>query len=219
MQGVGPVFRYLYSRYSTLKFGNSEKYWITRYAKGGNSGAGSYNRLAEQKAEVINRFVVDCHIKSVIEFGCGDGNQLRLAIYPQYIGFDISPVALALCNELFRDDQSKSFRLIQDYAGETAHCTLSLDVIYHLVEDDVFDAYMRRLFQASTRFVIIYSSNKSDQEANIEAPIHVKHREFTSWVEAHMPEWQLRQYIPNRYPYSGDPAESSFADFYIYERT
>jgi hypothetical protein len=37
---------------------------------------------------------------------------------------------------------------------------LSLDVIYHLVEDEVFDAYMRSLFAHAGRFVVIYSSNK-----------------------------------------------------------
>ena len=30
---------------------------IQRYKKGGNSGAGSYNHLAEFKAEVLNQFV------------------------------------------------------------------------------------------------------------------------------------------------------------------
>ena len=30
-------------------------YWETRYASGGNSGAGSYNKDAEAKAEYINK--------------------------------------------------------------------------------------------------------------------------------------------------------------------
>ena len=36
---------------------NSGEYWENRYKANGNSGAGSYNRLAEFKAEVINGFV------------------------------------------------------------------------------------------------------------------------------------------------------------------
>ena len=36
---------------------NSHEYWEKRYASGGNSGAGSYNYLAEFKAEILNNFV------------------------------------------------------------------------------------------------------------------------------------------------------------------
>src|SRR5690606_5981759 len=98
------------------------------------------------------RFVAEQQIASVIEFGCGDGNQLRLAKYPQYIGYDISPEAVAQCKAIFRDDPTKSFHPLHEYQGETADLTLSLDVIFHLIEDEVFDTYMRRLFSASNRF-------------------------------------------------------------------
>lgn len=40
-----------------LDFKNSESYWIERYDKGGNSGAGSYDNYAEFKADIINDFV------------------------------------------------------------------------------------------------------------------------------------------------------------------
>ncbi len=65
-------------------FPGSDKYWEQRYAVGGNSGVGSYGKFANFKAEVINKFVREHKIKSVIEFGCGDGNQLKLANYPSY---------------------------------------------------------------------------------------------------------------------------------------
>ena len=63
-------------------FSTSGSYWEERYARGGNSGAGSYNRLAEFKAEYLNRFVSEHEIKTVIEFGSGDGGPLRQASYP-----------------------------------------------------------------------------------------------------------------------------------------
>lgn len=213
---IGPVLRYATRQVLSPRFSDSASYWVKRYAQGGYSGQGSYNKLAEQKAEVINRFVAEHQIATVIEFGCGDGNQLRLANYPHYIGYDISPEAIAQCQAIFKDDPTKSFHPLSAYQGATADLILSLDVIFHLIEDDVFDAYMRRLFAASNRYVIIYSSNKDDQ-TDVFVP-HVKHRRFTTWVKANMPEWTLIQHIPNRYPYTGDPATSSFADFYIYER-
>lgn len=195
-------------------FPGSEKYWVKRYEAGGNSGPGSYQHLAQFKAEVINNFVTENSISTVIEYGCGDGNQLKLAIYPDYLGLDISMKAIDLCRQTFEQDERKQFKLIRDYDGETAEVTLSLDVIYHLIEDEVFNSYMERLFNSADRFVIIYSSN-TDMNRLEQAP-HVKHRHFTKWVELNKPNWRLTQHIPNRYPLRNDQHEESFSDFYIF---
>lgn len=111
-------------------FSTSEKYWDQRYKTGGNSGAGSYGKLAEFKAEIINDFGKKHGVRTIIEFGCGDGNQLRIAGYPNYLGFDVSGEAIALCNKNFNKDHSKTFKLLNEYDGQTAELTLSLDVIY-----------------------------------------------------------------------------------------
>jgi SAM-dependent methyltransferase len=190
----------------------SEKYWIDRYAAGRNSGSGSYNHLAEFKAEILNNFVDTQQVRSVIEYGCGDGNQLKLANYPQYIGFDVSPGAIALCQQIFAGDPSKGFKLAKDYDNERAELTLSLDVLYHLIEDSVFESYLTRLFDSATKYVIIYSSNKDEQQSLS----HIKHRKFTQWVEQNCQQWELIQHIPNRYPDNGNHEQTSFADFYIY---
>ena len=196
-------------------FSGSKNYWQRRYSSGGNSGAGSYHKLAKFKAEVLNGFVTDKRIESIIEYGCGDGNQLKLLAYPSYTGFDVSPEAIAQCNKIFSNDKTKTFSLMDDYAGKSAQLTLSLDVIYHLVEDDVFFAYMDRLFDTSEKFVIIYSSN-TDNQKKLQA-VHVKHRHFSKWIERKA-QWTLLEHIPNRYPYAGDDQEGSFADFYFYEK-
>lgn len=198
-------------------FPGSKMYWEDRYVKGGNSGAGSYGRLATFKAEILNSFVEENEIKSVLEFGCGDGNQLTLARYPRYVGFDVSVTAIDLCMKKFERDRTKSFYLIDAYAGQIADLALSLDVIFHLVENDVFEEYMRRLFRAATRFVIIYSSNIDKNDAYQGS--HVNHRKFTDWVERNCDGWFLKTHIPNKYPGDGNDTENSFADFYIYERT
>ena len=88
-------------------FPGSKQYWIERYEAGRTSGAGSYNELAEFKAEIINAFVVDHGIQTVMDFGCGDGNQLQLANYPDYTGFDVSPRAVDLCRNIFSSDDRK----------------------------------------------------------------------------------------------------------------
>ncbi len=203
-------------RKSPKSFHGSEDYWIRRYAAKGNSGHGSYQKLAEFKAELLNSFIQQENIQTVIEYGCGDGNQLKLAEYPAYTGFDVSPAAINLCQTLFVDDPTKQFKLIQDHAGEKAQLTLSLDVLYHLVEDEVFAEYMARLFDSSQKFVIIYSTNM-DTNTEAQAP-HVRHRAFSQWVDQHKPEWQLLKHIPNKYPFTGDIKTGSLADFFIYRQ-
>jgi len=197
-------------------FPGSEQYWIDRYKKGGNSGDGSYSKLAEFKAEIINHFVEENNITSVMEFGCGDGNQLTLAKYKRYIGFDVSPEAIKLCRSLFEKDASKEFFLLKDYAGQKAELTMSLDVIYHLIEDEVFHSYMNKLFDSSSRFTIIYASNK--EENSSDGASHVKHRKFTDWIEKYRADWMLISHIPNRYPWKGDTQTGSFSDFYVFKK-
>lgn len=195
---------------------SSQTYWDKRYKSGGNSGPGSYGQLAAFKAEVLNDFVIKHGIASVIEFGFGDGNQLTLARYPKYTGYDISTTALKTCQNLFKNDPSKEFFLTSEYDERKASLSISLDVIFHLTEDKVFADYMHRLFDASTQFVIVYSSNQNEP---IEpTSIHVKHRQFSRWIEDHAPKWQLFEKIKNPYPYNGDSHATSFADFYIYRK-
>ena len=39
---------------------------------------------------------------------------------------------------------------------DRAELALSLDVIYHLVEDTVYESYMGQLFDSATKYVIVY---------------------------------------------------------------
>lgn len=197
-------------------FAGSAEYWNARYAAGGNSGAGSYDRLADFKANMINQFVGENRVETVIEYGCGDGNQLTLAQYPAYVGFDVSENAVSRCKELFSKDATKRFEVLRNYAGETAQLTLSLDVIYHLTEDSTFVDYMNRLFDSSVRYVVVYSSDTDSQRPDQAS--HVRHRKFTDWIGKNRPDWKLKEHVPNQYPLVDDERKGSFADFYIYEK-
>jgi SAM-dependent methyltransferase len=181
-----------------LRFRRSSDYWERRYVGGGTSGAGSYGAQADFKAAFLNEFVLRNRVRSVIELGCGDGSQLRLAQYPTYLGLDVSRTAVQICTEAFRNDRSKSFLYYDPDAFSDparflrADLALSLDVVYHLVEDHVFETYMQNLFDAADRFVIVYAT---DHERRDRAP-HVRNRIFTSWIDAHVPAWELRHVEP-----------------------
>ena len=209
------------------RFAGSAAYWQQRYAEGGHSGAGSYGKFAVFKAEVLNGLFDELNLRSAIEFGCGDGNQLRLLTIADYLGVDVNPEAVARCRAAFAGVPGRRFVLLSSahggaraadgfdtYRGERADCALSLDVVYHLVEDAAFEAHMRLLFAAATRCVVIYSS---DRDADAADGPHVRHRCFTEWVAQQAPQWRLLRRVPNAYPFAGDWRTGSFADFHIYE--
>lgn len=217
--GLSKVLEFLYFRvFSKVRsFPGSAEYWERRYSSGGNSGLGSYNELGLFKAQFLNEFVERNQVDSVLEYGCGDGSQLELARYPQYTGFDVSASAVEMCRDKFKGAGNKEFFLGEQYDGRTADLTLSLDVIYHIVEDLVFQGYMERLFDSSIRYVAIYSSNTEKQAATQAS--HVKHRLFSKWVEENRSQWELIEHVPNEHPFDGNVARGTTADFYLYQKS
>ncbi|WP_413616475.1 glycosyltransferase [Halomonas cupida] len=202
-------------------------YWESRYASGRNSGAGSYGRLARFKAHFLNHFVRKNEIQSVLEIGCGDGAQLSLAEYPQYTGLDISPTIIEHCSQAFAHDSTKRFQAYKpesfDPASVQSELALSLDVIYHLSNDEVYEYYLKHLFAASTRFVIIYSNASSEQGHRTginESAGYVRFRDVLGDVEEWYPGWSLVEAVPNSYPFSAiNPNNTSFADFFVFEKS
>jgi hypothetical protein len=126
----------------------------------------------------------------------------------------VSRAAIGLCKRRFFSDATKSFFLYDgasfvDRAGLfTADLAISLDVVYHLVEDQVFEMYMTHLFDSGDRYVVVYATNVVMGGT---AP-HVRHRCFSSWVDDNCPQWQLTQMTRGSNPGPGR------ADFFVYKR-
>ena len=133
-----------------------------------------------------------------------------------YLGLDVSPAAIAMCRAMFAGDSSKEFRTTDGYDGDQADTALSLDVIYHLVEDAVFERYMTTIFNAAQKWVVIYSSNFDGLDEN--HADHVRHRKFTNWITTHRPEWYCARIIKNEFPFSGDFKSGSHADFHFFRK-
>jgi SAM-dependent methyltransferase len=192
---------------------SSAAYWEGRYRVGGNSGAGSYGRLAAFKAAFVNGFVALNAVRSVIEFGCGDGNQLSLLSIPHYTGVDVAPTVLERCRARFPNHLFVDRSRLADVP--TADLGLSMDVIFHLTEDAVFADYMRTLFALSADFVIIYSSDYDARSPDR----HVRHRLVADYVRRMLPAWTLLARVPNIYPFDPRrPHDTSFADFMVFGR-
>jgi len=208
---IARLFEHLRLALGLGRFRTSTDYWEDRYRRGGDSGGGSYGDLARFKADVLNAFVERHAVRSVVEFGCGDGSQLGLVRYPSYLGVDASAEAVRICRDKYAADATKRFATLAEYDGAKADMALSLDVIYHLVEDAVFEAHIRSVFAAGERWVAVYSTD-TDEQKPLQSP-HVRHRRFTERVAATQPGWTLRETVPNAHP------KLSQASFFFYERT
>lgn len=198
-----------------LSFGGSQDYWQQRYRRGGDSGSGSSGEAARYKADVLNAFVEQQHVASVIEFGSGDGRQLQLATYSDYLGLDISPEAVAECRRAFEGDARKRFMLLRDYQAETAELTLSLDVMFHLVEDSIYHEYLDRLFAASTRYVAIYSTDVEMPKGNLP---HVRHRAISIDVRNRFPTFVRMEDVEAGLPPPVEFSRGAPSRFLFYKR-
>lgn len=169
-----------------MKTFDSKNYWQNRYKTGGSSGAGSRGNEAIKKAEYINNIIDRYNIKSVNDYGHGDCNQLsHMKKVDSYIGYDVSDCARNKCISMFTDDNK--YKFIDDVSKfKKADLALSLDVIYHLVEDDVYYGYLDDLFSTSG-IVLIYSTDKDCSSGSD----HCRHRKFTSYIKTRFPDFFL----------------------------
>jgi cyclopropane fatty-acyl-phospholipid synthase-like methyltransferase len=202
-----------------VEFENSSQYWKDRYENGGDSGEGSYGPLARYKATFINDFSRANGINSAVEFGCGDGNQSSMFQFSHYLGVDISRKCVEDARKRF-DRRGWSFLTVDEYDLQdtvTADLGMSLDVIYHLVEDEVYRAYLSRIFSSSRRYVLIYASNFEHFDANLP---HVRHRKFVDDIRQRHSDWRFVGDEPNPFAKNHDSEREygSFARFHIFEK-
>jgi len=155
---------------------NSKEYWEQRYAGGGDSGTGSYGVSATIKADYINSVIEKYNIKTLNDLGHGDGNQIHLLKgFDQYTGYDVSSTIRDKCILQFKDD--KRYTFIDDVSQfKQADLAMSLDVLYHLTEHNVFVDYIDRLFSLG-EYVLIYAVDR-DQRGDS----HVLCRKFTDYI-------------------------------------
>lgn len=197
---------------------NVKEYWNKRYESGGNSGAGSYGALREFKINFLNSFIAENGVSSLVDLGCGDGSVASGIVVERYTGLDISKQALVLCEEAVGNPEARFFCTenfpYREHAG-AFDAALSMDVIFHLVEDSLFVNYMANLFSLSGKYVIIYSSDREDDGTS---PCHLRHRKISDYIKESEPGWVLLRTVSNKYPFAGDHVNQSFSDFFIYRR-
>lgn len=189
-------------------------YWDQNYAQGGTSGSGSYGVLAEFKAEVIQDLVDRHQLERVIEFGCGDGHQLSLLNYPQYLGLDVAYSSIDLCMKRFADDPSKSFlpydpRHFWNKGFLRCDLVVCLDVLYHITDDFDFKKTLDDMFSCDPAYLVLYTRITRSDEAFVVSTI--QDRDILQHLQAY-PQYEIERIIKQRYPHM------SSADFIILKR-
>jgi hypothetical protein len=197
---------------------NSAEYWDKRYKLNATSGSGSYGQLAQYKSDVINNFISENVIHSILDYGVGDGNQLSLLNVNKYTGIDISDFIIKKCKEQFKHDISKKFFNVNEFLKnvEKHDLAISCDVLYHLIEDNVYYEYLKNLFVFSKKYVIIYAADIDYNET-----IHVKFRKFTDYIKTNFKQWKLVKEIKNKYLRTDIKVHKdnqSPSNFYIYKK-
>lgn len=148
---------------------NMIEYWERRYRTGGISGAGSRGSEAVVKAQLVQNLINVHDISSVLDLGCGDGYIASMIYAERYVGYDPSVSATKVAQEF-----CPHLEFVNEVPDEEFDLILSMDVIFHLVTDDLYRDYLELLFSERARQVLVYGTDQ-----HLTGAPHVLHRNWT----------------------------------------
>ncbi len=184
-------------------------YWERRYRDGRSSGAGSEGQTAIDKAEYVNHFIQSLDVESVIDWGVGDGTVLDgITRGVRYLGLDVSETIVDRLRRRYASAPLWDFEQVTEHYDapyDLHELSLSMDVLFHLVDDRHYWAYLNNLFGHASRYVIIYSTNYGPERT----ARHVLRRRFTPDIASSFPDWELLV----------SPKDPMVAGFYVYGRS
>lgn len=134
--------------------------WDEHYKSGGKSGDPSdYAKSREWKHSIISKY---CDIKSnsIIDIGCGDLQFWQGRKPAKYTGIDISPTIIASHIEKYPDRRficASSDELL-DISADMVMC---FDMLWHIIDDEVYINTIRNMAVYSKRYIIIYTWNSN----------------------------------------------------------
>lgn len=151
----------------------SAAYWDRRW-RSGPPCPGSAGKVARHKAAWLNALIEERAVRSVVDWGCGDGFVAGLLDVTSYTGVDVSPAAICRAVERLGDDAS--FVLLRADAEVTirADLAVSMEVLFHLTDDAEYLTYLDRLFRSARRLVAVYGTDYDS-----ETVAHMRHRNVT----------------------------------------
>lgn len=183
-------------------------YWERRYRDGRTSGAGSEGGEGAYKAAYLSKFIAERGMKTVVDWGCGDGQVLERIKLPagvQYTGVDVSQTIIDRMGVKFPQHRFIGPKNADAHHWEDAYqLAISMDVLFHLPDDADYFGYLDTLFNSATRHVVIYSTDRADGRT----ARHVFRRKFTPDIAERFVDWELKTAEP--------PLRAGLASFFVY---
>jgi len=130
-------------------------YWDKRYASGGTSGCGSVGELRDIKWCWIKQFVDP--ITDIIDVGCGDLSFWEYEMLPErYVGIDSSEVIIKK-NQLAYPGATFYHAQSSEPLGITSPVVFCFDMMFHIMDDDVYQRTIQNLCILSSEYIFIYT--------------------------------------------------------------
>ena len=166
-------------------------------------------RVARFRSNFFNRLIRLNEVASLIQFGCGDGRLSPRLKVGRYIGVDTAHGLLSLNRRFTPGGTRRDFFTPRNLPADAeADLALSIDVINRLEGDREFNLYLRTLFGAARRYVVINGS-----DSRLVWPGEPPARPFTTHIARYFPAWRLAAHVPSPFP----PAANA-GDFFVYAR-
>lgn len=134
-----------------------KNFWNSQYKKGLGSGAGSRGNLLEYKTNYLNKIFKDYNIKSVFDFGCGDGWQVEHLKLENYYGIDISEQAIKLCRQKIPSHWELKVNNFRDVEIPKVDCCMCIDTLYHIMDDETREKTIENIFNSGASIIILYT--------------------------------------------------------------
>jgi len=195
------------------------EYWNNRYKTGTGAGAGSKGRLLDFKVQTIQKLIDRYDAAFVVDMGCGDGAvAARLDIKNEYLGLDISTIAIDKANQSAKENHSFHCYYPSHQKGlpKAFDIAISIDVIIH-IEGEERKTHLKHLFALAEKAVIIYGVDGGYPELSLEP--HMCYDEFVPYIRENFKGWDIVDEIGNDYSATKpDDPEGSYCSFYVFER-
>ena len=192
-----------------MKDNIEKKYWDNWYKKGGTSGQGSEGELQIYKINYINNILNKFDCKNVFDFGCGDGT-LAKGIKSKYNGIDISNEAIEKCKKVCPQHQFNQGHF-EEQNIKGYDCVMCIDVLYHIMEDGVFEKTLENIFNSEAKIIILYTiQSKHIVEEKRYENVCINRRDLGKYLPKYYDKYELIEVK--------DPVGISAASFMVFKR-
>jgi hypothetical protein len=141
-----------------MKKTDDNDYWQVRYRDGGTSGKGSIGQLRDWKYRVIEHYAGN--IDDVIDVGCGDLTFWENRDCEKYTGIDISDYIIKK-NQIIRPGWNFIQSNSAEYHPIGGRIVICFDHLFHILDEETFNAILNNLTQYSQEWIFIYTWNKN----------------------------------------------------------